>query len=223
MSLETNGPSIEQRNLSGQPHAQANLGGLMDYVGPHTADSRIGQQSPRFAQAETPGIRSDASPPSPTYQIYGLTPDMVQQINGNYSKIAADRGVSSVWAPAGDGSVRQHASHELLSGSEKPGLTLNSVVDRLCKNGQIDLDTVWKAKNEVFARAGRPFINPELATYFVDQGFQPRTNYKDSDMTAAEHRNVEILSGLEMIMRAANVDHLSAQALKMLVPKNSPQ
>lgn len=59
------------------------------------------------------------------------------------------------------------------------------------------------ARNEIYARHGRPFQDPVLRAYFAAlPWYKPRAGYKDSDLTALERANVKALQELEKQQRA---------------------
>jgi hypothetical protein len=215
MSLEAHKPAAAQSNNF------ADLGGLMD----HADRGRPGAQPMRFAElAPTPGapgaIASDAMAGGPTFKLDYSTPAIVQKIQDNYKSIATKMGVDSVWSSETDGTKRQHVEHEILPGSDSRNMSVSDIVKGLSKgdaDSTITLDSVWRAKNELFARAGRPFGTESLANDFVQMGYRPQTNYDFHNQNDFEIHNAQVLGGLEKMMRTAGVDQISGKALEALM------
>jgi hypothetical protein len=59
----------------------------------------------------------------------------------------------------------------------------------------LDEKGVRVARNEIYARHGRPFATPEMAAHFESQPwYQKNLGYKDSDLNDIEKRNVAYLN-----------------------------
>jgi len=57
----------------------------------------------------------------------------------------------------------------------------------------LSLRDLWLLKNEIYARHGKPFKTYELHAYFLNKGFKPDRNYKDTRLTAVELKNIELI------------------------------
>lgn len=58
---------------------------------------------------------------------------------------------------------------------------------------------IWIAKNEIYARHGRTFSNPELSSYFSQKDwYQPDPNYRDALLSPLERRNAMYLNIVEL-------------------------
>jgi len=117
-----------------------------------------------------------------------------------------------------DPAYRQHAKNgsELLPQSGERDLTAQDI-SQMGGGQDVSLDQVWKAKNEIFMRAGRPFQTKELADYATQQGYQPRLNYSDSDPTPSETTNAAMLNGLESYMRKNKMQQADAETIARIV------
>jgi len=59
----------------------------------------------------------------------------------------------------------------------------------------LDEKQTWLARNEIYARHGRPFATPELAAHFESQPwYQKNEQFKVTDLNSMEQRNVAFLN-----------------------------
>lgn len=53
-------------------------------------------------------------------------------------------------------------------------------------------------RNTVYARHGRPFQSPSLQAYFAEKAwYRPNAAYKDSQLTAVDKRNIQLVQSME--------------------------
>ena len=97
----------------------------------------------------------------------------------------------SEWNPAGP-SGQPPAAQMVISDSSNRPITMDDLGDK----GEQEIGI---ARNEIYARHGRSFSKPEYANHFNNQPwYQPNPNYRDSELSPVEQRNLLFLHTIEM-------------------------
>jgi hypothetical protein len=116
-----------------------------------------------------------------------------------------------------DPNYRQRGKNELLPSSIDKDLTADDI-KKLGTDGSVSMDQLRLARNEIFARGGRPFIAPDLAKFGIDQGYKPRLNYNEAtDFTKTEASNAKLLLGVEGYMREHKMQKIDNGTLDSVV------
>ena len=76
---------------------------------------------------------------------------------------------------------------------------------------QLSTDELWYARNEIFARHGRGFRNPELQSYFNSKPWytrnpiDPDTFYSTVTLSATEQQNADAIKAIEQARGSSNL------------------
>ncbi|HEY9793439.1 MAG TPA: hypothetical protein V6D22_23770 [Candidatus Obscuribacterales bacterium] len=118
-----------------------------------------------------------------------------------------------------DPAYRQHGKNELLPASMNKELAADDI-KKMGTDGVVSMDQVRAARNEIFMRAGRPFVDANLAKFGIEQGYKPRLNFNETtDMTKIEKGNAKLLLGVEGYMREHKMQNLDSATLDSVVTK----
>ena len=120
-------------------------------------------------------------------------PEVTESDGGSADSVSTESGEQEPTDEVMDASLDEDDSGGFEFGSE----ILPQSDDRMLEDSDLEHLNNWQltlARNEIFARHGRPFMNEHLRDYFVGQPwYSPDENYENAWLSATEQANAQYI------------------------------